>query len=186
MGQAHFKFPVLLLLLLLLLLNWGALKPLQLIQFLQNISTDVCSLRHYLQAQSQGHHTIDCLEERSIERASAWRFSFKGWRRAIVNQTNIESISKAILGKLLRDRAEGTWIFPSAQTLSWSEVNFDDVCIPVAQGPLVFPSHLKTSHYIVPTALILIAEKSSGGNCPSPEIKSLKRDKYGQVHIKIV
>ena len=26
------------------------------------------SLRHYLQAQSQGHHTIDHLEERGIER----------------------------------------------------------------------------------------------------------------------
>ena len=28
------------------------------------------SLRHYLQAQSQEHHTIDCLEERSVERGS--------------------------------------------------------------------------------------------------------------------
>ena len=27
------------------------------------------SLRHYLQAQSQGHHSIDCLEERGKEEA---------------------------------------------------------------------------------------------------------------------
>ena len=26
------------------------------------------SLRHYLRAQSQGHHTIDCLKERGVER----------------------------------------------------------------------------------------------------------------------
>ena len=29
------------------------------------------SLRHYLRAQSQGHHTIDRLEEKGVERASA-------------------------------------------------------------------------------------------------------------------
>ena len=48
------------------------------------------SLRHYLQAQSQGHHTIDRLEERGVERGSASRrSSLKGRERAIVNQTNI-------------------------------------------------------------------------------------------------
>jgi len=31
----------------------------------------VRSLRHYLRAQSQGHHTIDRLEERGVERGSA-------------------------------------------------------------------------------------------------------------------
>ena len=31
----------------------------------------VRSLRHYLLAQSQGHHTIDRLEERGVERGSA-------------------------------------------------------------------------------------------------------------------
>ena len=29
------------------------------------------SLRHYLRAQSQGHHTIDCLEVKGVERRSA-------------------------------------------------------------------------------------------------------------------
>ena len=60
------------------------------------------SLRHYLCAQSQGHHTIDRLEERSVERGSARRSSLKGRERAIVNQTNIGTVSKATLGKLLR------------------------------------------------------------------------------------
>ena len=62
------------------------------------------SLRHYLRAQSQGHHTIDRLEalkEASSLNASllqaingvmslARRSSLKGRERVIVNQTNTE------------------------------------------------------------------------------------------------
>ena len=72
------------------------------------------SLRHYPRAQSQGHHSIDRLEERSEERGSARRSSFKGRERAIVSQTNIGTVSKATLGKFLRDVMERTWAFPSA------------------------------------------------------------------------
>ena len=54
-------------------------------------------------AQSQGDHTIDRLEERDVERGSARRSSLKGRERAIVTQTNIGTVSKATLGKLLRD-----------------------------------------------------------------------------------
>ena len=43
------------------------------------------NLRHYLRAQSQGHHTIDHLEERGVERGSARRFSLKAQERVIVN-----------------------------------------------------------------------------------------------------
>ena len=43
------------------------------------------NLRHYLRAQSQGHHTIDRLEERGVERGSARRFSLKAQERVIVN-----------------------------------------------------------------------------------------------------
>ena len=60
------------------------------------------SLIHYLRAQSQGHHTIDRLEERGVERGSARRSSLKGRERAIVSQTNIGTLWKATLGKLLR------------------------------------------------------------------------------------
>ena len=72
------------------------------------------SLRHYLRAQSQGHHTIDRLEERSVERESARRSSFKGRERVSANQTNIQTILKATLGKLLRDVVERIWTFLSA------------------------------------------------------------------------
>ena len=52
------------------------------------------SLRHYLQAQSQGHRIIDRLEERGVERGSARRSSLKGRERAIVNQMNIGKTSE--------------------------------------------------------------------------------------------
>ena len=64
------------------------------------------SLRHYLRAQSQGHHTTDRLEERGVERGSARRASLKGREGAIVSQTNIVTVSKATLGNLLRDGVE--------------------------------------------------------------------------------
>ena len=64
------------------------------------------SLRHYLREQSQCRHTIDRLEERGVERGSARRSSLKGRERAIVSRTNIETVSKATLGKLLRDGVE--------------------------------------------------------------------------------
>ena len=64
------------------------------------------SLRHYLRAQSQGHHTTDRPEEKGVKRGSARRSSLKGRERAIVSQTNIGTVSKATLGKLLRDGVE--------------------------------------------------------------------------------
>ena len=72
------------------------------------------SLGHYLRAKSQEHHTTDRLEERGVERGSARRSSLKGRERAVFNQTNIGTVSKATLGKLLRDGMERIWVFPSA------------------------------------------------------------------------
>ena len=82
-------------------------------------------------ARSQGHHTIDRLEERGVERGSARRSSLKGREKAIVKQTNIGTVfclfvvvfvvvvfSKATLAKLLRDGVERIWVFPSAEILS--------------------------------------------------------------------
>ena len=56
------------------------------------------NLRTTCGVQSQGLHTIDRLEERSVERGSAGRCSLKGRERAIVNQTNIGTVPKATLG----------------------------------------------------------------------------------------
>ena len=72
------------------------------------------NVRHYLRAKSQGHHAIDRLEERGVERGSARRSSSKGRERVIVSQTNIVTVSKATLGKLLREGVERIWAFPRA------------------------------------------------------------------------
>ena len=82
--------------------------------FLLGRSEVLRSLRHYLRVQSQRHHNIDRLEERGVERGSARRSSLKGRERAIVNQTNIGTVSKAILGKHLREGMERIWAFLNA------------------------------------------------------------------------
>ena len=65
------------------------------------------NLRQYLWIQNQEHHTIDDMEERGIEKDSGKWSTLKEWDRAIVNQTNIESVPKAtFLGKPLRDGVE--------------------------------------------------------------------------------
>ena len=46
-----------------------------------------------LWAQSQGRHTVDCLEERGVERGRATQSSLKRRERAIVTQTNIGTVS---------------------------------------------------------------------------------------------
>ena len=61
------------------------------------------SLRQYLKARSQGSHTTNHLEERGMERGSTQWSSLKGWERAIVNQMNIGTVSKATSGTLLRE-----------------------------------------------------------------------------------
>ena len=53
------------------------------------------NLGHYLQAQHQGHHTIDLLEERGVEKGSGRRSTLKGRDGTIVNQTNTGAVSNA-------------------------------------------------------------------------------------------
>ena len=82
------------------------------------------NLRRYLRAQSQGH-TIDRLEERGMGRGSAGRSSLKGRERAIVSQTNIGTVSKATLRKLLRDGVERTIMVLHERMyaiLNWTEL----------------------------------------------------------------
>ena len=57
------------------------------------------SLRHYMRAQSQGHHTIDRLEEGSVERGRARQSSLKGRERATANQTKSWNRFKGDVGE---------------------------------------------------------------------------------------
>ena len=59
-----------------------------------------------MRAQNQGHHTIDRLEGRGAEREER--------ERAIVNQTNVVTVSKATLEKVLRDGVKRIRGLPSA------------------------------------------------------------------------
>ena len=58
-----------------------------------------------------GHKAIHRTEGRDVERRSARR---REGQKVIVTQANIGTVSTAMLGKLLRDRVERIWAFPSA------------------------------------------------------------------------
>ena len=55
------------------------------------------NLRHYLRTQSQGHYTIDHLQEQDVDSRSARVFSLKEIKRAIMRRTSIGTVSKATL-----------------------------------------------------------------------------------------
>ena len=112
------------------------------------------SLKHYLGAQSQGHHTIDRLEERGVERRSARRSSLKGREGAIVSKTNFGTVSKATLGKLLRDGVEGIWAFPRAEIPPWTELNWTELKCPWKAYRLILPMERRL---ILPTEGRLIS-----------------------------
>ena len=83
------------------------------------------SLGHYPWAQSQEHDTINCLEERVMERGSPQKSFLKGWKRAIVNQTNVRTVSKATLGKLLRqDGVHVDFSTHIVTILTWTELKW--------------------------------------------------------------
>ena len=72
--------------------HWWSNAPWRRMCFYSAVLEVLRSLRLYMWAQSQGHHTrIARLEERDVEIWSARRSSLKGRERAIVSQTNIIS-----------------------------------------------------------------------------------------------
>ena len=71
-------------------------------------------LRNFLKMDSPEHLSIDRLKERGVEKGSDRHFTHRGRERFVFNQTNIGTVSRATLGRLLRDGAERVWVFPSA------------------------------------------------------------------------
>ena len=47
--------------------------------------------------------------------------------RSVFNQTNIGTVSRANLGRLLRDGAERVWAFPSGAMPSWAETETETI-----------------------------------------------------------
>ena len=71
-------------------------------------------LRNFLSTDKPEHHSIDRLKERGVEKGSGRHSTLKGRERSVFNQANIGTVSRATLGRLLRDGAERVWAFPSA------------------------------------------------------------------------
>ena len=78
-------------------------------------------LRNFLDMDSPEHHSTDRLKERGVEKGSSRHSTLKGRKQFVFNQTNIGTVSRATLGRLLRDRVECVWAFPSATMPSWAE-----------------------------------------------------------------
>ena len=72
-------------------------------------------LKNFLNMDRPEHHSIDSLKERGVEKGSGRHSTLQGRERSVFNQTNIGTVSRAILGRLLRDGKERVWAFPSAR-----------------------------------------------------------------------
>ena len=70
-------------------------------------------LRDFLNMDRPEHHSIDCLKERGMEKGSGRHSTLQGRERSVFNQANIGTVSRATLGRLLRDWVEHVWAFPS-------------------------------------------------------------------------
>ena len=63
-------------------------------------------LRNFLNTDKPEHHSFDRLKERGVEKGSGRHSTLEGRERSAFNQTNIGTVSRATLRRLLRDRAE--------------------------------------------------------------------------------
>ena len=71
-------------------------------------------LRNFLNMDMPEHHSIDRLKERGVEKGSGRHSTLQGRQRSVFNQTNIGTVSRATLGRLLREGVERFWAFPSS------------------------------------------------------------------------
>ena len=60
-------------------------------------------LRNFLNMDRPEHHSIDRLKERGVGKGSGRHPTLQGRERSVFNQTNIGTVSRAVLGRLLRD-----------------------------------------------------------------------------------
>ena len=75
------------------------------------------SLRHYLRAQSQGHHTINCLEERGIERGSAQHFPSKDKSRPLSIRQTLELFQRQYWGNFWKMGGAHTYFSKCTNTI---------------------------------------------------------------------
>ena len=63
-------------------------------------------LRNFLNMDRAEHHSIGRLKEREVEKGSGRHSTLQGRERSVFNQANVGTVSRATLGRLLRDGAE--------------------------------------------------------------------------------
>ena len=80
-------------------------------------------LRNFLNMGRPEHHSIDRLKERGVEKGSGRHSTIQGRERSVFSQTNIGIVSRATLGRLLRDGAERVWALSSATMPSSAETD---------------------------------------------------------------
>ena len=78
-------------------------------------------LRNFLNMDRPEHHSIDRLKESRVEKGSRQHSTLWGREQSVFNQTSIDNVLSAILGRLLRDREEHIWVFLRATKLFWAE-----------------------------------------------------------------
>ena len=97
------------------------------------VSHLVCSLegQRCSEAWCRGAPNTDHLKERGVEKGSGLYSTFQGRERSVLNQTNIGTVSRATLGRLLRDGAERVWAFPSATMPCSAETETETATVSV-------------------------------------------------------
>ena len=71
-------------------------------------------LRNFLSMDRPEHYSIVRMKERGVGKGRGRHSTLQSRERSVFNQTNIGTVSRATLGRLLRDGAERVWAFPSA------------------------------------------------------------------------
>ena len=71
-------------------------------------------LRNFLNMDRPEHHNIDRLKEKGVEKGSGQHSTLQGRERSVFNQTNIGTVWRATLGRLLKNGTERAWSFLSA------------------------------------------------------------------------
>ena len=78
-------------------------------------------LRNFLNMDRPQHQSIDRLKERGVEKGNGRHSTLQGQERSVFTQSNIGTVLRATLLRLLRDGVECIWDFLSASMPSCAE-----------------------------------------------------------------
>ena len=93
---------------------WAFLLIANLVQCRSKVLRAVRQHLQQLEEKQEHHHSVDRLLKRDVHKGSGRWSTLQGPERALINQTNMGTVSKETLGKLLKGGEEHIWAFPSA------------------------------------------------------------------------